>query len=406
MSKIGLTIAAGLVVATGLWGMTHLAAVQEAIGDGGVAAIDATDEGAVPHDETEVELQGRTEATAATDPIGGDEVGTAVVPGSPTASGSTDATGADGSGEMSASAETPAAKPRRALTGAAAEFSRRSERDAERRLNELMQTERTGNLSFPGDNPLTDILESMSNALTESHDDQIKIRPDVKALAEDSIDLSAVIIKDIEIPEGLMTVGSALDYILSQTDPELTWIAKDEVLLITTMIAAESDEYMFLRSYDVSRLREISQLTATAWETSGQQGGGFGGGGGGFSLLTEPAQFGGGGMAPATDKKKKTRPSEPQPEESGAAQAKQATGNTLDAEFLISTIKELSGPTCRWYDTDGEGGRMSVAGNRLIVRQSRKGHEQVAAVLEQLELAADDAAEEKQEPGSKNILVR
>ena len=34
-------------------------------------------------------------------------------------------------------------------------------------------------------------------------------------------------------------------------------------------------------------------------------------------------------------------------------------------------------------------GKMSIAGNRLIVRQSRRGHEQVVAVLEQLDMAAE-----------------
>ena len=406
MSKIGLTIAAGLVVATGLWGMTHLVAFQESIGEAGVAAIDATDEDAVQRDETAVELQGRTEATAASDPIGGDEVGTAVVPGSPTASGSFGAIGSDGSGEMSASA-TPAAKPRRALTGAEAEFSRRSERDAERRLNEIMETERTVDMLFQGDNPLTDILGEMSNALTVSQDGQIQIRPDVMALAEDSINLSEVIIKDIEIPEGLMTVGSALDYILSQTEPELTWIAKDELILITTRSAAESGEYMFLRSYDVARLRDISQLMATVGSATG---GGGQGGGGFFSLPFGSMQFGGSGSG-ATSRKTMTEPSRPERQPQSQPEASQTLSSQPDATVAWGTgltqfVQEMSSPPCRWYDIDGEGGTMRVAGTRLFVRQSRKGHEQVLAVLEQLELAADDAAEEKQEPASKNILVR
>jgi len=37
---------------------------------------------------------------------------------------------------------------------------------------------------------------------------------------------------------------------------------------------------------------------------------------------------------------------------------------------------------------------MNVAGNRLLVRQTRTGHEQVVAVLEQLEMAAEDIAAE------------
>ncbi len=57
---------------------------------------------------------------------------------------------------------------------------------------------------------------------------------DLAALDEEAIRVEDVMIKDIQIPAGAMTVGSALDRILTQTDPSLTWMAKDEVLLITT----------------------------------------------------------------------------------------------------------------------------------------------------------------------------
>ncbi len=394
MSKTGLTIAAGLVVATGLWGMTHLAAFQDAIGAGGVGAVDTVDGDVAKSDEIAAELTGRTEASSHAQPSGSVEVAATVV---------------------SAVATTPTAETtresrsskRRPFTGAAAEFSRRSEREAERRLNELMQTERVADLQFPGENPLTEILEKLSVTLSKSQGSPIVIRPDVMALESEAYVLADVIIKDLNIPEGLMTVGSALDHILLQTALPLTWIAKDELLLITTMSAAESDEYMFLRSYDISRLREISELTVSTWNTGdGQQGGG----GGFFSVVFEPSQFGGGGtiggggmgpmgmgggeIAPAAPQKKKTRPSKPQPEKSEVEQVKQDVIITWESG-LIRTIQDLTGSPCRWFDVDGEGGRMSIAGNRLIVRQSRKGHEQVVAVLEQLELAADDAAEEQ-----------
>ena len=61
----------------------------------------------------------------------------------------------------------------------------------------------------------------------------------------------------------------------------------------------------------------------------------------------------------------------------------------------MQTILKMSGRQCHWYDIDGEGGSMKIAGRRLIVRQSRSGHEQVVAVLEQLELAAEDMVEDE-----------
>ena len=385
MSKIAMTIAAGLVVATGLWGMTQLAAFQDAIGEGNSVTIDSVDGDVKKIDVTAVELTGRTEVSLPAEPPGSVEVSATVVSAVATTP------------TVEAAPSALSRKQRRPLTGAAAEFSRRSERDAERRLNELMQTERVADLEFPGENPLTDILEKLSVTLSESQGSPIVIKPDLVALNSDVIVLAEVIIKDLKIPEGLMTVGSALDHILSHTDLPLTWIAKDELLLITTVSAAEADENMFLRSYDISRLREISQLTVSTWDTGGgmMQGGG---GGGLFSVLFEPSQFGGGGPGgggtPVRPQVTKTQSSNPEPRKPEEDGSKQDVIITWEAG-LIQTIQDLTGPPCRWFDIDGEGGKLSIAGNRLIVRQSRKGHQQVMAVLEQLEMAADDAAEEQ-----------
>ena len=378
MSKLGLTIAAGLVVATGLWGMTHLVAFQDTIGAAGVATVDAVDGDVATNDEIAEEFTGQAEASSQAEPPASAEVSAVAVSAVATTP------------SVEAAPETPSSKQRRPLTGAVAEFSRRSERDAERRLNELMQTDLIGNYSYPGENPLSDILQQLSSDLTNSQGDRVMIRPDLMAFQDDAIALQDVTIVDIEVPNGFMKVGSFLDYILSQTNPKLTWIAKDELLLITTMSAAESDENMFLRSYDISRLREISQLTVSTWNAGdGQQGGG----GGFFSVVFEPTQFGG-GIPSATPQKKKISRSTPPHEESEVEQLQQDAVITWEAG-LMQTIQDLTAPPCHWYEIDGEGGKLTIAGNRLIVRQSRKGHEQVVAVLEQLEMAADDAAEEQ-----------
>lgn len=392
MSKIGLTIGAGLVVATGLWGMTQLAAFQGADGEGDVTIVNAVGEDTAASDETAVELRGRTEASDQA--VKDVSIRTVEYYGDMSADGNGGMMSGDGSGMREAA---PAAKPRSPLSKATAEFSRRSANEVEQRLNELVHLQKVKSLSFPGENPLTDILEQISVHVSQSQDQRFTILPDVPRLDEDSISLNDVIIKDIEL-DGI-SLSSALDIIMGQTDPALTWIARNEVILITTESAAESDEYMFLRSYDITRLREITQLIVTASDAGGGQGGGgMSGGGGSFSVVVEPTQFGGGGgmgsggMGPAH--KKKTLPSKPQPDVAESANAKQESVITWEAG-LLQTIQEMTGPPCRWHDMDGEGGRLTIAGNRLIVRQSRNGHEQVVAVLEQLELAADDAAEEQ-----------
>jgi hypothetical protein len=231
--------------------------------------------------------------------------------------------------------------------------------------------------------------------------------------------------RDIDINEGAMTIGSFLDYVLSQTDPKLTWIAKDELLLITTESAAEMEENMFLRSYDISRLQDIfPPQNYSTWPggggpqgvMGGMGGGGMGGGGMGgggmggggmggggmggggmFSAGFAPTQIAGGGIS---DGKTSPEKAPSKPENSGPIDEE---APRLQGGFggwgtnLYDTVQSMSSPPCRWFDIDGEGGRLSVAGNRLLVRQSRKGHEAVVAVLEQLEMAAEDAAAEAAE---------
>ena len=376
MSKIGLTIAAGLVVATGLWGMTHLAAFQDGVRDGGVAAVA---EDAIQAVAGVTELSEQTLTVTSADPFGSAQVAATV--------GSTTAR------EPATVSEASAEKLLKPTGGKTAEFSRRVERESERRMNEMMQNDALGPFSYSGETPLTDILEQLSTLLAAGYEGWNGIRPDWSALAADSVALEDVIIKDIEIREGSMTIASYLDYVLSQTDPQLTWIVKDGLLLITTEAAAESEEYMFLRSYDISRLRDISQLTVSTWDpSSGQQGGG----GGVFSVVFEPSQFGGlgGGSTPVRPQVTKRQSSHPEPRKPEEDESRQEVIITWEAG-LIRTMQDLTGPPCRWFEIDGEGGKLSIAGNRLIVRQSRKGHEQVVAVLEQLEMAAEDGAEEQ-----------
>ena len=66
---------------------------------------------------------------------------------------------------------------------------------------------------------------------------------------------------------------------------------------------------------------------------------------------------------------------------------------TVHFSGLIETIYEMSSPPCNWIQNGDDIGSMSLAGNRLLVYQTRIGHEKVVEVLEELELAAEDAPE-------------
>jgi len=357
MSKIGLTIAGGLILATGVWGMSHLAAFHDA-GEGGAADATVAEE----NQETQT-LEGRTEVAADSDPASGQatvlgKVTVAADSNASTVNGSwIEITGSDDSGFSIVS--SPTAKPRRALKGAAAEFSRRSAREIDEQLNEIIQTKPTVNLQFPGENPLTDILEQISSGVTQEYcanlDRRFTIVPDLIALRDDAVVLQDVMITDIELDD--MALSSALDLIFRQTDPPLTWVVKDEVVLITTVVAAESDEYMFLRSYDISRLREISKLTVSISDTSVGQGN-LGGGGSFQSGGLQGGGLGGSGAAQATQANSlsnKPENSTPTPPASRLL--------TWEAS-LIAIVDAMSSPPCKWFDTQGEGGRMNVAGNR------------------------------------------
>ena len=313
MSKIGLTIVAGLVIATGLLGMTHLAAFQNTDGDSDVTAVDAVAGDAAARDQTTVELNGQTE-----------ESDSAVNDGNGPAVEQDGVIEPHHSGNRIKLVSTTA-KPRTPLNKATAEFSRLSASEVEQRLNELVHREKVRNLSFPGENPLTDILEQISTQVSASQDQRFTMMPDYRRLDDESISLNDVMIRDIEL-DGI-SLSSALDIIMGQTDPPLTWIAKNEVILITT--AKEAEEYMFLRSYDIAKLRKLPGVRTTTWELG-----------------------------------------------------------------VTEMIQKLTSPTCHWTSPDVDGGQMSVIENRLLVRHNRDAHKQVVAVLEQMEMAADDAVSE------------
>ena len=173
-------------------------------------------------------------------------------------------------------------------------ISLRTQKPAELWL-ERMLDEPVKKLDFPGENPLPDILEQIGTHFTQTYgaagggagaDYRMTILPDVGALDADTITLQDVIIKDIEL-DGI-TLRNALAIILSQTDPELTYMIRNEVMFITTKAFAEADENLGTRVYQVGDL-VIPPVQLGGGGGGGQGGGGLGGGGGG-------GQQGGGGF--------------------------------------------------------------------------------------------------------------
>ena len=165
-------------------------------------------------------------------------------------------------------------------------------------------------LDFPGENPLSEILETLEAFYTTTYgagggssgtDFRMTIYPDLAELDLEGItSLEEVTVRKISF-EG-MTLRNALELIFGQTtDPELTYIIENEVFKITTLAKAESEENLVTRVYPVADLViPPQQLGGGGGQgqagglgggqqggglNQGQQGGGGGGGGG----------FGGGG---------------------------------------------------------------------------------------------------------------
>ena len=177
--------------------------------------------------------------------------------------------------------------------------SLRNEKPSEKWL-ERMLDEPVKSLSFPGENPLTDILDQIGSHFTATYgaagggagaDYRMTILPDVGALEEDSVVLADVTIKDIEL-DGI-TLRNALAIILSQTDPELTYMIRNEVMFITTKAFAEADAQLATRVYQVGDL--VIPPVDLGGGGQGQGGGQIGGQGGGQQGGFGGGQQGGGG---------------------------------------------------------------------------------------------------------------
>ncbi|MEZ6123864.1 MAG: hypothetical protein R3C49_11885 [Planctomycetaceae bacterium] len=152
-------------------------------------------------------------------------------------------------------------------------------------------------LDFPGETPLSEILETIQAFYTTTYgagggasgtDFRMTIYPDKGELDLENINsLEDILIKDINF-QG-MKLRNALELIFDQTtDPELTYVIENEVFKVTTKAKAESDDNL------VTRVYPVADLVIPPIQLGGGGGGGFGGGQGGFG--GGGGGFGGGGQ--------------------------------------------------------------------------------------------------------------
>lgn len=176
----------------------------------------------------------------------------------------------------------------------------RSEQPAEAWLRRMLK-EPAPPLDYPGEVSLEEVLQQIADHYTNTYgsegggvgsDFRMTIFPDRGELDLESVNLADVTVQDIQL-KGI-TLKNALQLIFSQTkDPDLTYMIRNEVLLITTVDAAESDENLITRVYPLGDLAIPPSLHL---QLGGGQGGQGGQGGGGFGGGQGGGGFGGGGQ--------------------------------------------------------------------------------------------------------------
>ena len=200
------------------------------------------------------------------------------------------------------------------------EFGNIESRRNEQRIMEAIANAKSPGLDYPGAVTLAEVMSFMEVSLTDQAGFIVQIRPDVSDPDINSpTALEGIVVRDINIAEGSMTFKSALALIFSQVkDLKLSWIVRDESLLITTVATMESEEDLLLRSYDLTELHSL-------WN---------------------------------------------------------------DQAPIYQSVMDLTSPPALWIQNGDEIGSMIIAGNHLIVRQTRTAHEQIVEVVERLKLAA------------------
>ena len=184
----------------------------------------------------------------------------------------------------------------------------RSEKPVEMWLDEQLDLP-IPDLEYPGEESLEVILQYISDYYTDLGPYTMRILPDVSDPDIETIDyLASVNVTNVNL-KGI-TLRNALKLIFARVkDQELTFMIKNEVMLITTVATAESEENLVTRIYDVADLVIPIIVQQGGGQQGGGQGGGFGGGGqqggggGGFGGGGQQGGGGGGGVfsLPAED---------------------------------------------------------------------------------------------------------
>lgn len=256
------------------------------------------------------------------------------------------------------------------------------------------------NLDFPGETPLSEILETVESFYTSSYgrdalgdktDAQMSFLFDRGELnLEGIVSLEDVTVVDISF-EGI-SLRNALKHIFSQTIDDtlspvpLTYVIQDETIIVTS--EAKAERMLYTRVYDVAA------LTALEFESGFQLSG----------AVNSASQSDASLLSIGQEKKGRRGKKRNQ----NGAEADRASGSkagnaetaahadsgsnsspaervaySADAVSLPALVREMTSPPCAWNDHFGGGsvGAVRQAGASLIVRQTFEGHREVARLL-------------------------
>ena len=169
--------------------------------------------------------------------------------------------------------------------------SLRSEKPVELWLEQMLD-EPIPALNYPGDSTsLGEILQFLESYYTELGPFTMRIildesDPDIGTDAE-FLDTTTVADVDLKRHHSAKCADVDLAKVKNQ-DPGLTFLIKNEVMMVTTVDTANSEDNLITRIYDVADLVVTTTPQSGGGQQGGQQGGQFGGQQGG-------GQFGGGG---------------------------------------------------------------------------------------------------------------
>lgn len=215
-------------------------------------------------------------------------------------------------------------------------------------------------LDFPGETPLSEVLDLIQSYCTEeygaaaldgSRDARLTIWPDNAELSlEGIVSLEDVTVRDISLNG--VTLRHALDLVFEQTsEPELTYVIDKEVMKITTVAKAESNDLMRTQVYDVEGLLN---------QDFGPRRG------------SRPSPF---SVSPGSQVPQGSAP----PSGADAAEMSPKVRTASSVPDLTTVVMEMT-PDESWSELGGEG-TICIVGSKLVVRQTPAVHREVVRLL-------------------------